>query len=174
MYKSDLSEYRLPEMEDVIVQKIKMKVKDQYESVGKIPGVKLDQIKRDKILKDLQVEKKVETTEETKEEKTTEIGMVAQKAIEQIEAEKQQEKTNGVQTNEKNQSLVEALTLNQNQIVLRQRKIIEPKWHAPWKLKTVISGHNGWVRCLAIDPMNRFFVSGSNDRTIKFWDLASG
>jgi len=30
------------------------------------------------------------------------------------------------------------------------------------------------VRCLAIDPKNRFFVSGSNDRTIKFWDLAEG
>ena len=25
-----------------------------------------------------------------------------------------------------------------------------------------------------MDPMNKFFVSGSNDRTIKFWDLASG
>jgi pleiotropic regulator 1 len=38
----------------------------------------------------------------------------------------------------------------------------------------VISGHNGWVRCLAVDPMNKFFVSGSNDRTIKFWDLVDG
>lgn len=38
----------------------------------------------------------------------------------------------------------------------------------------VISGHLGWVRALAVDPSNKFFVSGSNDRTIKFWDLASG
>ena len=72
------------------------------------------------------------------------------------------------------ESLQEALSLNRNQIVLRQRRVIEPKWHAPWKLKTVIAGHNGWVRCLAIDPLNRFFVSGSNDRTIKFWDLVTG
>lgn len=38
----------------------------------------------------------------------------------------------------------------------------------------MISGHTGWVRSLAIDPMNKFFVSGSNDRTIKFWDLVTG
>ena len=25
-----------------------------------------------------------------------------------------------------------------------------------------------------MDPMNKFFVSGSNDRTIKFWDLIEG
>jgi pleiotropic regulator 1 len=51
---------------------------------------------------------------------------------------------------------------------------VDVQWHAPWKLKRVISGHNGWVRCIAIDPMNKFFVTGSSDRTIKFWDLADG
>ncbi len=71
-------------------------------------------------------------------------------------------------------SLVKAISNNQNAIAIRQRKIVQPKWHAPWKLMRVISGHTGWVRCLAIDPMNRFFVSGSNDRTIKFWDLVEG
>ena len=38
----------------------------------------------------------------------------------------------------------------------------------------VISGHQGWVRCLAIDPTNSWFATGSNDRMIKIWDLASG
>ena len=38
----------------------------------------------------------------------------------------------------------------------------------------VISGHTGWVRCLAVDPSNDWFASGSNDRIIKIWDLASG
>ena len=73
-------------------------------------------------------------------------------------------------------SLQVALYNNKNnqEITLRSRKIVEPKWHAPWKLKTVISGHHGWVRCLAMDPKNKFIVSGSTDRTIKFWDLVKG
>ena len=37
----------------------------------------------------------------------------------------------------------------------------------------VISGHNGWVRCVAVDPTNDWFVTGSADRTLKVWDLAS-
>jgi pleiotropic regulator 1 len=51
---------------------------------------------------------------------------------------------------------------------------IKPKWHAPWKLSRVLAGHAGWVRCVAFDPLNEFFVTGSADRTIKIWDLASG
>jgi pleiotropic regulator 1 len=31
-----------------------------------------------------------------------------------------------------------------------------------------------WVRCLAFDSSNEWFVTGSADRTIKVWDLASG
>ena len=38
----------------------------------------------------------------------------------------------------------------------------------------ILVGHMGWVRCIGIDPANEFFVSGSNDRTIKFWDLVTG
>ncbi|KAK3936299.1 putative pleiotropic regulator 1 [Diplogelasinospora grovesii] len=49
-----------------------------------------------------------------------------------------------------------------------------PDWHPPWKLMRVISGHLGWVRALAVDPDNKFFVSGAGDRTIKIWDLATG
>jgi len=49
-----------------------------------------------------------------------------------------------------------------------------PKWHAPWKLYRVISGHMGWVRSVHVDPSNEWFVTGSADRTIKIWDLASG
>ncbi|XP_047964124.1 protein pleiotropic regulatory locus 1-like [Salvia hispanica] len=49
-----------------------------------------------------------------------------------------------------------------------------PVWHAPWKNYRVISGHLGWVRSVAIDPSNTWFCTGSADRTIKIWDLASG
>ena len=58
--------------------------------------------------------------------------------------------------------------------VRKMRKMVKPRWHAPWKLMKVISGHHGWVRCVDVDPTNEWFVTGSNDRTIKFWDLASG
>ena len=46
--------------------------------------------------------------------------------------------------------------------------------HSKWKLYKIITGHNGWVRCIDVDPSNNFFVTGSNDRVVKFWDLASG
>lgn len=50
---------------------------------------------------------------------------------------------------------------------------VKPTWHAPWKRMKVISGHVGWVRCIAVDPSNEWFATGSNDRTIKIWDMAS-
>lgn len=34
----------------------------------------------------------------------------------------------------------------------------------------VISGHLGWVRCIAVEPGNQWFVTGSADRTIKVRD----
>jgi len=49
-----------------------------------------------------------------------------------------------------------------------------PTWHPPWKLCRVISGHIGWVRCISVDPTNEWFCTGSADRVIKIWDLASG
>ncbi|KAK4759242.1 hypothetical protein SAY87_022373 [Trapa incisa] len=49
-----------------------------------------------------------------------------------------------------------------------------PVWHPPWKNYRVISGHLGWVRSVAFDPSNTWFCTGSADRTIKIWDVASG
>ncbi|CAE6527064.1 unnamed protein product [Rhizoctonia solani] len=56
----------------------------------------------------------------------------------------------------------------------KSAKKVEPDYHAPWKLVRVISGHLGWVRSVAVEPGNKWFVSGAGDRVIKVWDLASG
>ena len=48
------------------------------------------------------------------------------------------------------------------------------RFHKKWKLFRVIQGHQGWVNCIDVDPSNEWFVTGSNDRMIKIWDLASG
>lgn len=53
-------------------------------------------------------------------------------------------------------------------------EIIKPEWHPPWKLYRMISGHNGWVHSLAVDPSNMWFASGCRDGLIKIWDIASG
>lgn len=68
-------------------------------------------------------------------------------------------------------------SMNINQLTVPPKKtpsIAKPKWHAPWKLYRVISGHLGWVRCCAVEPGNEWFATGSADRVIKIWDLASG
>lgn len=49
----------------------------------------------------------------------------------------------------------------------RAPTMAKPKWHPPWKLYRVISGHLGWVRCVAVEPGNEWFATGSADRVIK-------
>lgn len=71
----------------------------------------------------------------------------------------------------------QALVVSKGTQQLVPRKALQtvrPDWHPPWKLMRVISGHLGWVRCISVDPSNEWFATGSGDRTIKLWDLASG
>ncbi|CAD6196397.1 unnamed protein product [Caenorhabditis auriculariae] len=56
----------------------------------------------------------------------------------------------------------------------RAPMMMKPKWHAPWVLYRVLSGHTGWVRAVDVEPQNQWFASGGGDRIIKIWDLASG
>lgn len=55
-----------------------------------------------------------------------------------------------------------------------QNSVPTPNFHPQWKLMRVISGHLGWVRGVAVEPGNEWFATGSADRTVKIWDLASG
>ncbi|MFT7815118.1 pleiotropic regulator 1-like [Arapaima gigas] len=72
-------------------------------------------------------------------------------------------------------ALMEAGGTKSSALVSRKAPTMpKPQWHPPWKLYRVISGHLGWVRCIAVEPGNEWFVTGSADRTIKIWDLASG
>jgi len=57
---------------------------------------------------------------------------------------------------------------------MASRNVPTPKWHAPWSLMRVTAGHTGAVRCVAVEPENKWFVTGSEDRTVRIWDLASG
>ena len=119
MYKRERQEYRVAEIDHIIGQKVRMKVSERYENIGKIPGVKLDAIKRAKILKDLQV-KEEHAPEEVKlvdQEKIEgqagqsaaskpDISLTVQNTIEDIEREKQLVETSNKQISEKSQSLV--------------------------------------------------------------------
>ncbi|KAL9940036.1 hypothetical protein V8E36_000741 [Tilletia maclaganii] len=68
-------------------------------------------------------------------------------------------------------SLLSTALIRKKEAAERQAK---PAYHAQWKLKRVISGHLGWVRAIAVEPGNKWFVTGAGDRMIKIWDLASG
>uniref|UniRef100_T1IU65 Pleiotropic regulator 1 n=1 Tax=Strigamia maritima TaxID=126957 RepID=T1IU65_STRMM len=63
---------------------------------------------------------------------------------------------------------------SQSLLPRRSSSVPKPKWHPPWKLFRVISGHLGWVRSVTVEPGNQWFATGSADRVIKIWDLASG
>lgn len=65
------------------------------------------------------------------------------------------------------------LTVGDRQLAIALSKD-RPTWHSPWKMFRGISGHLGWVRSVAVDTTNEWFATGSADRTVKIWDLASG
>ena len=92
----------------------------------------------------------------------------ATKLIQQMkkDEEKMVEKNQAVVEYKKAQTIAE--TFGSTALIRRRpNQVPKPQWHAPWKLKRVISGHLGWVRAIAVDPTNDWFVTGSADRSIK-------
>jgi WD40 repeat protein len=41
-------------------------------------------------------------------------------------------------------------------------------------IRHVLKGHKGWVGAVGVDRAGTLAVSGSGDRTVRVWDLASG
>jgi len=82
--------------------------------------------------------------------------------------------TDGSSKGEKQISLIEQKSNDGTVRALlpsRTNLITKPKWHAPWKLYRVISGHTGWVRAVDVEPNNEWFATGGADRIIKVFIL---
>lgn len=78
---------------------------------------------------------------------------------------------------EKKHSGLNDLKIDTNAMIKRLTRAAsqKPKWHKPWQLEKILNGHLGWVRCISVDPVsNEWFVTGSNDTTLKIWDLNTG
>ena len=80
-----------------------------------------------------------------------------------------QRKRTSMATKNLPKSQIQALALRRKM----ENTVRKPQWHPHWKLMRVVAGHLGWVRSIAVDPGNEWFATGSVDRTIKIWDLAS-
>ena len=65
---------------------------------------------------------------------------------------------------------VQPSLLSQSLIKRKEARSIKPDYHPQWKLTRVISGHLGWVRSVAVEPGNQWFVTGAGDRIIKVRD----
>ncbi|KAI1304266.1 Pleiotropic regulator 1 [Halotydeus destructor] len=155
------NEGQLPPLDDEIEEKfMSIKARDQYGPIMHL--VPYDDVKGKTVTK---------TT--TVEASTTEGGTVAivKPVVEETEY-KQLPLPGGVGPN--NQVSLTGASGASAIIPRKANSMPKPGWHAPWKLMRVVSGHTGWVRCIAVEPGNEWFASGSNDRIIKIWDLASG
>lgn len=72
-----------------------------------------------------------------------------------------------LQSNHEGEMAVVPVAQNQALVPKQPPAMPKPKWHPPWKLYRVISGHLGWVRSVAVEPGNEWFATGSADRVIK-------
>lgn len=56
-------------------------------------------------------------------------------------------------------ALVQQAAKDKKALALRAPVMPKPTWHPKWKLMRVISGHLGWVRSIAVEPGNQWYVT---------------
>lgn len=64
--------------------------------------------------------------------------------------------------------------LTENSVKVESQQQQQQTQTKSWQCIKTIIGHHTAVRCVAISPDRQFLVSGSDDSTIKIWDLTSG
>jgi pleiotropic regulator 1 len=159
--------------------RLSSKIQDEYSYVKDLPpptSVTVDRKVESQKEDAMEVEEdkeKIRLTVENKEESSF------QNLISSIEMRKDTKKVDNqmVLYQRRNEILAmdnKTSNSSRDKMLDRYRRRPKPVWHAPWKLMRVIAGHHGWVRCVDVEPGNEWFVTGSADRMIKLWDLASG
>lgn len=143
-----------------VLSKVVCDYKDADKS-GEKDGLSISKLENKREKRSKEIEDKKDSVVTTKEE-------------EEITAIIEKPRKNKAKEQNINKPQSRAMQIRAQKQRLHEGKPIKPEWHAPWKLMRVIQGHLGWVQSIAVDPANQFFVTGSADRTIKVWDLASG
>uniref|UniRef100_A0A1B6E7Z4 Pleiotropic regulator 1 n=1 Tax=Clastoptera arizonana TaxID=38151 RepID=A0A1B6E7Z4_9HEMI len=148
---------------DTIGQKLKksIKARDSYSLVLEIAN------KNNALKKQLNLDLQSEIIAHGENEADTTLPVAPESALVPLNQQLVAPVTGGFNSNPS--------VITGNQLVIKKAPSMpKPKWHPPWKLYRVISGHLGWVRCVAVEPGNEWFATGSADRVIKIWELGSG
>lgn len=151
--------------------RIKRKMYGEYNAVTELPAHLEAKLQGAAQKKKVVRQKKVKTSTSLEGDKTTSNLLLEEPKSSTALAKRDHSGTKPQPPLSQSQSLVGISSDNRiNQSYAPEK----PQWHAPWKLMRVISGHLGWVRSVCVEPDNQWFATGSADRTIKIWDLASG
>ena len=122
--------------------------------------------------------RKSDVRESKGEEEDAEMERMERRQMERKKRERSTAMVEYVERKKLKEKQESAIPKTQAQALALRRKmqntVQKPSWHPHWKLMRVVSGHLGWVRCIDVEPGNEWFCTGSADRTIKIWDLASG
>ncbi|KAF9972126.1 pre-mRNA-splicing factor prp46 [Actinomortierella ambigua] len=176
MFAEDHNSTNRVPVEESASQRVKLqsKIYDEYKNVEVLP-LPLQKRQQEQQQK-MKAAKGAAAAAATKDTTADAEGSSVQKILDSIPSKRQQNQQSLVVRNKPTVHNPFPDTPGGSSSLVRRpvARAIKPEWHAPWKLMRVISGHQGWVRSLAVEPGNNWFATGAGDRLIKIWDLASG